>query len=183
MRPHVASSSDRDGERPRLVGIGASAGGLESLELLFGGIPADSGAAFVVVQHLSADHRSMMPELLARVCALPVAVALQGQPVTANTVTLIPPGQFLTVHEGRFVLEPKPRPPTLTLPIDRFFESMAAEWGEDAVGVILSGTGSDGTRGAERLRSAGGFVVAEDPSIAQFDGMPRSVIDAGSSSF
>lgn len=159
------------------MGIGASAGGLESLESLFANLEPDLGMAYVVIQHLSASHRSMMPELLARVTAMPVTVASDGAAILANTINLIPPGQFLTIADGRFHLEPKPAPPTLTLPIDRFFESLAVEWGDAAVCVVLSGTGTDGTRGAQRVRAAGGLVMAEDPATARFDGMPRSVID------
>ncbi|MGD9750691.1 MAG: chemotaxis protein CheB, partial [Acidimicrobiia bacterium] len=179
MEAHEGSTTERRDGRLRLVGIGASAGGLESLERLFGAIPAEPMVAFLVVQHLSPDHPSMMAELLARVSPMSVAVATHGQPIVPNTVTLIPPGQFLTVSGGHLVLEPKPRPPALTLPIDRLFESMADEWGGDAVAVVLSGTGTDGTRGAARIRTVGGFVAVEDPAGAQFDGMPRSVIDAG----
>lgn len=161
-----------------LVGIGASAGGLESLEGLFAAMPADTGMVFVVIQHLSPTHRSMMPELLSRVTKMRVRVAADGDELVPNTVNLIPPGQFLTVVEGRLHLEPKPPAPSFTLPIDRFFESMAALGGDDAIAIVLSGTGSDGTRGALALRAAGGLVLVESPSSARFDGMPRSVIDA-----
>jgi two-component system CheB/CheR fusion protein len=161
-----------------IVAIGASAGGLEALELFFDELPVNSGAVFVVVQHLSPDHKSMMDNLLARHTAMPVMMAENGMEMQANHVFLIPPGKNMTVAGNQLRLMPKP-PHVLSLPIDLFFTSLSQEFGSRAVGVILSGTGSDGTRGAVAINDAGGFLLAQSPETAKFDGMPRSVIATG----
>ncbi len=161
-----------------IVAIGASAGGLEALERFFGHCPADSGAAFVVIQHLSPDHKSMMHDLLARYTRMAVQVVADGMAIEANHVYLIPPGTVMRIAGGRFSLTPK-NPHLLTLPIDIFFQSLAEEQGARAIGVVLSGTGSDGTRGAAAINAAGGFLLAQDPQDARFDGMPSSVIATG----
>ncbi|MEE4639161.1 MAG: chemotaxis protein CheB [Wenzhouxiangella sp.] len=161
-----------------VVGIGASAGGLEALEHFFGRCPCDTGAAFVVVQHLSPDHKSMMSNLLARHTDMPVQIVEDGIKLQPNEVFLIPPGSILTIEDDRLYLRPK-RSHGLTLPIDIFLTSLARAYGSHAVGVILSGTGSDGTRGAVEINAAGGFLVAQDPREAKFDGMPSSVITTG----
>ena len=163
---------------PQIVAIGASAGGLEALEKLFDGLSSQSGATFVVIQHLSADHKSMMANLLARHTAMPVVMVEQDMPVEPNRVYLIPPGSIMHMGAGKLTLTPK-NPRTLTLPIDVFFKSMAEHYGARSVGVVLSGTGSDGTRGAAAINDAGGFLVAQEPEDAKFDGMPRSVIATG----
>ena len=161
-----------------VVGIGASAGGLEALESFFRQCPCDTGAAFVVIQHLSPDHKSMMSNLLARHTDMPVQVAEDGVRLRPNEVFLIPPGNILTLASDRLRVRPK-RSQGLTLPIDLFFTSLARGHGSHAVGVILSGTGSDGTRGAVEINAAGGFLVAQDPRQAKFDGMPNSVVNTG----
>ncbi|NDY95733.1 chemotaxis protein CheR [Wenzhouxiangella sp. C33] len=161
-----------------VVGIGASAGGLEALEHFFSHCPSDTGAAFVVVQHLSPDHKSMMSNLLARHTDMPVQIIEDGLRLQPNEVFLIPPGHILTIEEDRLYLKPK-RAHGLTLPIDIFLTSLARAYGSHAVGVILSGTGSDGTRGAVEINAAAGFLVAQDPREAKFDGMPSSVINTG----
>lgn len=161
-----------------VVGIGASAGGLEALEQFFRNCPSDSGAAFVVIQHLSPDHKSIMNNLLARHTEMPVKIAEDGARIAGNEIYLIPPGNLLTLDGDRIQLKPK-RAHVLSLPIDIFFTSLARSFGPRAVGVILSGTGSDGTRGAVEINAAGGFLVAQDPRLAKFDGMPSSVINTG----
>ena len=158
-----------------VVAIGASAGGLDALERFFQGLPANTGAAYVVVQHLSPDHKSMMGNLLARHTPMPVVTVEHDMRIEANRVHLIPPASLMTVSGDVLRLSPK-NPRGLTLPIDLFFSSLAKEFGNHAIGVILSGTGSDGTRGAVAINDAGGFLVAQDPETAKFDGMPRSVI-------
>lgn len=158
-----------------VVGIGASAGGLEALEVFFDHCPADSGAAFVVIQHLSPDHKSMMSNLLGRHTRMPVVMVENDMPLQPNRVHLIPPGVVMRVEDGLLHLSPK-SPHGLTLPIDLFFNSLAEAYGSKAVGVVLSGTGSDGTRGAVTINAAGGFLLAQNPQQAKFDGMPRSVI-------
>lgn len=161
-----------------VVAIGASAGGLDALERFFDELPADTGAAFVVIQHLSPDHKSMMDNLLARHTDMPVLMAENGMELAANHVYLIPPGKNMTVAGSQLRLMPK-NPHGLSLPIDLFFGSLAQEFGRRAVGTILSATGSDGTRGAVAINDAGGFLLAQDPDSAKFDGMPRSVIATG----
>jgi two-component system CheB/CheR fusion protein len=161
-----------------VVAIGASAGGLDALEKLFASLPADSGAAFVVIQHLSPDHKSMMASLLARHTRMPVVMVEEDLPIAPNQVFLIPPGSIMHMDGRLLRLTPK-NPRTLTLPIDVFFQSLATHHGDHAVGVVLSGTGSDGTRGAGAINEAGGFLLAQDPENAKFDGMPRSVIATG----
>lgn len=161
-----------------VVGIGASAGGLEALEQFFKHCPPDSGAVFVVIQHLSPDHKSMMSGLLGRHTRMPVVVVENDMAVTRDHVYLIPPGVEMRIASGHLYLKPK-SPYGLTLPIDIFFTSLAEAFGNRAVGVVLSGTGSDGTRGAVAINAAGGFLLAQDPSGAKFDGMPRSAIATG----
>jgi two-component system CheB/CheR fusion protein len=161
-----------------VVAIGASAGGLDALERLFGAMPADTGAAFVVVQHLSPDHRSMMDNLLARHTPMPVRVVEQDMALAANTVHLIPPGKIMHLQGDRLQLAPKPEH-TLSLPIDIFFQSLAEACHERALAVVLSGTGSDGSRGIAAINANGGFVFAQDPATAKFDGMPRSAVITG----
>jgi len=161
-----------------VVGIGASAGGLEALELFFDHCPAHSGAVFVVIQHLSPDHKSMMSNLLARHTEMPVTMIENDMPVVSDHVYLIPPGAIMRIEDGHLKLTPK-SPHGLTLPIDIFFNSLAEAYGSRAVGIVLSGTGSDGTRGAMTINAAGGFLLAQDPLLAKFDGMPRSVIATG----
>jgi two-component system CheB/CheR fusion protein len=163
---------------PPIVAIGASAGGLDALERLFDSLASDCGATFVVIQHLSPDHKSMMANLLSRHTRMPVVMVEQDTQIQADHVYLIPPGSIMHMGTGHLRLTPK-NPRTLTLPIDVFFNSLAAHHGARAVGVVLSGTGSDGTRGAAAINDAGGLLIAQEPQDAKFDGMPRSVIATG----
>lgn len=161
-----------------IVAVGASAGGLDALERLFAALPADTGATFVVIQHLSPDHKSMMDNLLARHTAMPVRVAEHEMPLRPDTVVLIPPGKTMRLAADRLLLAPKPEH-GLSLPIDIFFNSMAEHAAGRAIAVVLSGTGSDGSRGIAAVNAAGGFVFVQDPATARFDGMPRSAIATG----
>lgn len=161
-----------------IVAVGASAGGLEALERLFAAMPADLGAAFVVIQHLAPDHKSMMAELLSRYTTMPVRLVEDGMLLVENTVYLIPPAKLMTLEGEQLRLAKKP-PRTLTLPIDVFFGSLARERRNQSVAMVLSGTGSDGSRGGVEVQRAGGFVMVQDPLSARFDGMPRSAITAG----
>jgi two-component system CheB/CheR fusion protein len=164
-----------NGFEGRLIAIGASAGGLDALERLFGHLPADTGAAFVVVQHLSPDHKSMMDNLLARYTSMPVRVVQDGDALQANQVLLIPPGTTLRLAGTHLHLTPKAAH-GLSLPIDDFFTSAAESLGDRCIAVVLSGTGSDGSRGAVAVNAAGGFVYVQTPDDARFDGMPRAAI-------
>jgi two-component system CheB/CheR fusion protein len=163
----------------RIVGVGASAGGLESLEALFDALPANPGMAFVVIQHLSPDFRSMMDELLARHCRMPIRVAEHEMRVEVDHVYLLPAGKEMIIRDGRLLLTEKDRGQSLPLPIDQFFRSLAADCGAGAMGVILSGSGSDGSRGVREIRNAGGLVFVESPETAKFDGMPISALASG----
>jgi two-component system, chemotaxis family, CheB/CheR fusion protein len=162
----------------RIVGIGASAGGLESLEQLFSALPGDTGLAFVVVQHLSPDFRSLMDELIARHSDMPVAIAEDGMPVRANHIYLMPPRKEMIIRDRHLWLTDK-EPHTFSLPIDSFFRSLAQDVGAQSVAIVLSGSGSDGSRGILDIKRAGGLVLAETPTSAKFDGMPLAAAASG----
>jgi two-component system CheB/CheR fusion protein len=162
-----------------IVGIGASAGGLEALETFFERMPVDSGMAFVVVQHLSPDFKSVMDELLGRRTKIPIHRVSDGIEVHANAIYLIPPKKEMIISAGKLLLSDKEPGGGLTLPIDVFFRSLAQEAGPRAVGIVLSGTGSDGSRGICDIHEAGGFVIAQDLESARFDGMPKSAVETG----
>jgi two-component system, chemotaxis family, CheB/CheR fusion protein len=162
-----------------VVGIGASAGGLEPLERLFSHLPADTGMAFVVLQHLSPDFKSLMGELLARRTAMPVRLAEHDMPVEPDTVYLLPPMKEMIIKDRRLLLSDKDPRHGLSLPIDLFLRSLAQDAGERAIAVILSGSGSDGSRGIQDISRAGGIVFCESPDTAQFNGMPISAMHTG----
>jgi two-component system CheB/CheR fusion protein len=166
-----------------LVGVGASAGGLEALRSFFKEMPEDSGLTFVVIQHLAPDHKSLMVELLQRATRLTVQRAEQGQQPRPNHIYLIPPRYNLTLENQSFTLTPTPAGKTLNLPIDIFFRSMAAEYGDRSVAVILSGTGSDGARGIRAVKEAGGMIMVQAEASAKFAGMPSSAIATGAADF
>ncbi len=162
-----------------IAGIGASAGGLESLEQFFRAMPVDTGLAFVVVQHLSPDHKSLMEELFTRFTQIPVCEAKHHDRVLPGRIYLLPPGKELEIAEGRLEVTDRQQDRHLSFPIDRFLTSLAADCGPRAVAVILSGSGSDGSRGVRRVQAQGGLVLVEDPESANFDGMPRAAIETG----
>ena len=144
-------------------------------------MPADCGAAFVVIQHLAPDHKSMMSELLSRRTDMPVQTAVDDELVAADHIYVIAPEHNLDIVEGRLKFSERDFDAPLNLPIDQFLMSLAKDQEHRACAVILSGTGSDGTRGAKAVRDAGGLVIVQDPADAKFDGMPRSAINAGAS--
>jgi two-component system CheB/CheR fusion protein len=169
---------------PRLpfpvVGIGASAGGLEAVGELLDALPPDSGMAFVLVQHLPPEHNSLMAEILSRRTRMPVRQVEDGMAVEANHVYVIRPGHLLTIHDGRLRLGPRlGSPRAANRPIDDFYKSLAEEQRERAICVVMSGMGSNGTAGAQAVKAVGGLCVAQDPESAQFPSMPRHLIDAG----
>lgn len=178
------SPGGHDGEGSRdndlfVVGIGASAGGLEALRTFVANLPASSRMAYVIAQHLSPQHRSMMVELLGRETHLPVAEATDGCVLESDRIYITPPNRDVFVKQGRLrlreprsVIGPKPS-------VDYLFASLAEDQGERAVGVILSGTGSDGAHGVRAIKAAGGISVAQDPESAKYDGMPRAAIASG----
>jgi two-component system CheB/CheR fusion protein len=161
-----------------VVGVGASAGGLDALERFFAKVPVDSGMAFVVVQHLSPDFKSLMDELLARHTKLPIRLVEDGMPIEADHIYLIPPKKEMIISSGRLLLSERDRQQELTMPIDMFFRSLAQDCGARAVAIVLSGGGSDGSRGIRAVHDGGGLVLVQD-GTAQFDGMPKTARDAG----
>ncbi|MFP4376265.1 MAG: chemotaxis protein CheB [Spirochaetales bacterium] len=159
------------------VAIGASAGGLEAIESFFDNARSYNNLAYIVVQHLSPDYKSLMDELLAKHTRMPIHVAEDGMVVEAGNVYLIPRKANMTIFNGRLFLTEQQV--GLNLPIDIFMKSLAEDFGERAVAVVLSGTGSDGTRGVRQVKEAGGLVLVQDEESAKFDGMPRSAIATG----
>ncbi|MEZ6102254.1 MAG: chemotaxis protein CheB [Pirellulaceae bacterium] len=159
-----------------IVGIGASAGGLESLEAFFDNAPIQSGMAYVVVQHLSPDFRSLMDELLARHTSMRIVKVEDGERVERDTVYLLQPKHNITLVDGRLRLTRHNPPGGFNLPIDIFFSSLAKDAATRAIAIILSGTGSDGSRGIRDVHAAGGLVLVQDVESAAFDGMPRAAL-------
>jgi two-component system CheB/CheR fusion protein len=162
-----------------IVGIGASAGGLQAFEEFFRAMPADSGMAFVLVSHLDPDHVSILHELLSKSAHMPVEQITDGLAVMANRVYVIPPGKDLAVMNGVLHLMDAAEPHGFRLPIDYFFRSLAQDQEERAIGIILSGNGSDGTLGIKAIKGGSGLVMAQDPDSAKFTGMPASAIATG----
>lgn len=160
-----------------IVGIGASAGGLEALEAFFGNTPSDTGAAYVVVQHLSPNFKSLMDELLARHTEMDITTVENVVTIRPNTIYLIPPRKNIKVEEGKLRLYNQPSGgKSLNFPIDIFFQSLAEEQGEKAIAIVLSGTGSDGSRGIRTIHQQHGTIIVQQPKSAGFDGMPNSAI-------
>ena len=166
-----------------VVGIGASAGGLEALKQLFGHLPKDSGIAFVVVQHLDPERPSMLSNVLDSVAGLPVVEAHNGMPVKPNRAHVIPSGSDITIEGGVLQLVPRRLTGRLHLPIDSFFRSLADDRQNRAIGVVLSGSGADGTHGLRAIKAEGGIALVQEPSSAQFRDMPESAIAAGVADF
>ena len=177
----IASIEDNPENRKPIyyVGFGASAGGLEALQAFFSNMPDNSGMVFIVVQHLSPDYRSMMDELLSRCTRMPIRVAENGLATEPNTIYLIPPRKNMSILQGKLFLEDQKNKKILNLPIDIFLRSLAVDQEKNAIAIILSGTGSDGTLGIRSIKEMGGMVIVQDEHSAKFDGMPRSSIATG----
>ena len=171
-------TSKKRGALP-IVGIGASAGGLDAFERFFNAMPADSGMAFVLVQHLDPTHQSLTAQLLGRRTAMPVIEVEDRMPVEANHVYIIPPNKSLTISGSLLRLSEPVLQRGMRMPIDHFLRSLAEARHEKAIGIILSGTGTDGTLGVKTIKGEGGIVLAQSPETAQHDGMPRSAIATG----
>ena len=161
-----------------VVGVGASAGGVEALSQLLHNLPLDTGMAFVLIPHLAPQHESMMAPVLSHTTKLPVVDVEEGMEVQANHVYLIPPNKHMSIAGSRLHLIPRPPQHGHPLPIDQFLISLAEDRKDKAIGVILSGTSSDGTLGLKAIKAEGGFTFAQDQS-AKYDGMPKSAIAAG----
>lgn len=166
-----------------IVGIGSSAGGLKALEDFFSHCPSDTGFAFVIIQHLSPDYKSLMPELLARRTEMKVTEAKQGDFVKPNHVYLIPGKNNLELQNGKLEFTSRSPKSQINYSIDTFFYSLAKEQKEKAIAIILSGTGSDGTKGAKVIKETGGTIFVQNPKTSDFDGMPYSVINQGLADF
>ena len=164
-----------------IVGIGASAGGLAAFEAFFSGMPADTepGMAFVLVQHLAPDHKSILSELIRRYTRMQVFEVEDGMVVQPNCAYIIPPNRDMAFLNGALQLLEPAAPRGQRLPIDFFFRSLAQGQRERAIGIVLSGTGSDGTLGVRAIKGEGGLVIAQKPESTEFDGMPRSAIATG----
>jgi two-component system, chemotaxis family, CheB/CheR fusion protein len=179
-----SSRKSRRTRQPRpgwlpVVGVGASAGGLEAIEAFLQHVPPSSGLAFVIVQHLDPSHKGLMVELLQRTTAMPVAEVRDRMKVEGDHVYLIPPDRDLTILHGSLHLMKPVGPRGLRLPIDVFFRSLAEDQKERSIGVVLSGMGTDGTLGLRAIKEQAGVGFVQEPTSAKFDGMPRSAIAAG----
>ena len=163
----------------RIVGIGASAGGLAALESFLAAVPAHSGMAYIVVQHLDPTQKTLLAELLQRVTPMPVREAGQRMSIQPDSVFVIPPDTELRVINEHLELSHPDERRGMRLPINVLFSSLASAGGERAIAVLLSGMGSDGTPGMQAIKAVGGLTLVQDPETAQFDAMPRSAIDAG----
>lgn len=174
----ITSSTKTDPDRFPIVGIGASAGGLEALEEFFSKMPVDSGMAFVVIQHLDPTHVGIMPELLQRITGMKVMQATDRLIVKPNNVYVIPPNKSLSLLHGALHLFDPIESRGLRLPIDIFFRSLAEDQHENSIGIILSGMGSDGSLGLKAIKEKNGMVLVQTPSTAKFDGMPTSATES-----
>src|SRR3989442_11208171 len=166
-----------------VVGVGASAGGLEAFEQLLRALPNDTGLAFVLVQHLAPKHESMLSELLAKATRMPVIEVTQGMRVQANHVYVIPPNADMSISDGVLHLAPLSADRAMRMPIDSFFRSLADTHQGRSIGVILSGTASDGTLGLQAIKAMGGVTFAQDEHSAKYSAMPRSAVAAGNVDF
>jgi two-component system CheB/CheR fusion protein len=162
-----------------VVGVGASAGGIDAFIQLLEGLPVDSGLAIVFILHMDPSHASVLPQMLSAATRIPVRQAGQGEVVAPNHVYVIPPNANLTLKNGRLFLAERTEGPGRHMPIDLFFSSVADDQKERAVGVILSGTATDGTEGLKAIKAAGGFTMAQDEKSSRFAGMPSSAIASG----
>ena len=161
-----------------IVGIGASAGGLEALDQFFGNVPKDCGIAFIVIQHLDPNHVGIMPELMQRITQMKVTQVSDHLKVAPNHVYIIPPNRSMSILNGYLYLFEPVETHGLRLPIDYFFRSLATDQHEKSIGVVLSGMGSDGSLGLKAIKEQNGIVAVQDPLTAKFNGMPQSVVSA-----
>ncbi len=163
-----------------VVGVGASAGGLEAIQKLLTNLPIDTGMAFVIVPHLSAEHKSALVEILSRNTSMPVSEIVEKTGIELNKIYIIPPNHNLSIKDGDLILEQVEKDAKLPrLPIDHFLTSLAEQKKDKAIGVILSGTGSDGTKGVQAIKAEGGITFAQNEETAKFPEMPRNAIVSG----
>jgi two-component system, chemotaxis family, CheB/CheR fusion protein len=185
LNPKAASGTAKrtgtelsDSSQFPIVGVGASAGGLEAFTQLFKNLPADPGMAFVLIQHLAPEHESMLTGLLSKVISMPAREVKDGMTVVPNNVYVIPPDTEMVIFQGSLRLTPRERSGGQYMPVDTFLRFLAQDRGNNAIAVILSGTGSDGSIGVKAVKGEGGIIFAQDET-AKYDGMPKSAIDTG----
>ncbi len=180
-----ATRAAAEAAEPRLpvVGIGASAGGLAAFRKFFSNMPADSGLAFVLIPHLDPSHESLMVDLLARSTAMAVVEAEEDTPVEADRVYILPPNKYMTISGGKLHLTGPVERGGLQTSIDLFLRSLAEDRQEQAIGIVLSGTGAHGTLGLKAIKANGGMAMVQDPGTAEYDSMPRSAIATGQSDY
>ena len=157
------------------VAIGSSAGGLNALTEFFGAMPAQPDIVFVIVCHLHREHRSNLATILSRIARMPVIRVDQNTQVAPGNIYVIPENRYLVIRDGRLILMPREEG-MINRAVDVFFTSLAADAGSNAVGVILSGMGTDGVKGATAIEKNGGFIMVQDPETTRFNGMPMSVV-------
>ncbi|AFM24720.1 chemotaxis protein CheB [Desulfomonile tiedjei] len=174
-----SQSRQRDRQTLRVVGIGASAGGLEAFEHFFTNLPPDTGLSFVLVQHLDPTHKSILTDLIKKYTRMEVREVTDGTVIEANYVYVIPPNKDMAILNGTLYLMDPSSPRGLRQPIDFFFRSLAEDLKEQAIAIVLSGTGSEGTLGIRAIKGEGGMVMVQDPGTARYDGMPRSAVATG----
>lgn len=181
VTPDAAPAARSVGVPPAfpIVAIGASAGGLEAVARLLAALPAETGMAFLLVQHLDPNHESQMAELLARHTPMRIREAAEGMEIVPDELVICPPGQFLTVRYGVLHLSRPAQPRHARLPIDFLIRSLARECGPRSVAIILSGTGADGSGALVALQQSGGHILVQDPEEAEYDGMPRNAVVTG----
>ncbi|MCE4048522.1 CheR family methyltransferase [Bacillus sp. Au-Bac7] len=182
MTENISTHSSEHTDRMNdyyVVGIGASAGGLEAIEQFFANMPSNTGMVFVIVQHLSSKYKSFMPELLAKKTNMNILRAAKGMQLVPNTIYLNPPNQFLTIKEGVFELEEYEKDKHYNFPIDTFFRSLAYEKQQKAISIVFSGNGTDGTEGIQIIKENGGIVFVQEKDTAKFHNMPKSAITSG----
>lgn len=180
LNPKVTNEDDA---RVPVVGLGASAGGLEAFEQFFRHLTPDSGMAYVLISHLDPGHASMMTEILQRIAAIPIIEAKDGMVAEKDHAYIIPPNKNLAIFHGILQLSNPEAPRGQRMPIDFFLRSLAEDLAEKSICVILSGTGTDGTLGVRAIQGAGGVSFVQDPSTAKYDGMPNSAIQSGLATF
>lgn len=164
---------------PPMVGLGGSAGSLSALQAFFKAMPPDSGMTFVVILHLSPDHESAMPEILARCTSMPVMHPVDGGKAEPDTVYVIPPGKHLTCHNGKLQLTNLEPERGKRVAVDLFFRTLADTHGPHAIAIVLSGADGDGASGLKRIKERGGLTIAQDPADAEVSGMPQAAIQTG----
>ena len=179
LYPRRAAGKEDNGGLFPVVGIGASAGGLDAFLQLFHGLPGATGMAFIVIQHMDPSKESLLPDILARSVRIPIVVAKDGMPIQPDRIHVIPPNTNMGIANGRLSLSPRPLTPGPHLPVDFFFRTLAQVRKGQAIGVVLSGNGSDGTQGIRAIKAEGGITFAQDERSAKYPGMPASASASG----